>query len=266
MQAGRRRRSRRLGALGVGLVAAVVGVCASLGSSASAQPPARTSAAPAGSSCANPEVTSEMLVPPFSMLSPTPSLHIRLIYLPSGGAQTTEWSVPAGYVICSTRLQLADGSVAPPTYVIPSGTPTPIGGQYDEVVGDPGSALNTITITAAKSPVPPGTNCRYPQESSLIGTVARVGPKSHVSVNVVEVTPTRLQLKLKPHKANLVLCHTAYIFLWLPNPHGYPGQRAVFPVSVKPHGGLSSTVTVPAGSYTPKEGPPQIEAEAFARS
>jgi hypothetical protein len=202
-----------------------------------------------------------MLMPPFSNLNPVQSRHIQLISLPGSGPMTTEWWATPGYLICSAHLQLADGSVASPTYLIPSATPTPIGGQYDEAAGNPGSALNTITITTAKYPVPPGSSCRYPQESSLIGTVSHAGPKSHVSVNVVEVSPTRLRLKLKPHKANLALCPTAYIYLWSP----FPGRRLVFPVSVKPHGGLSSTVTVPAGSYTPKEGPPQIEAQAFAR-
>jgi hypothetical protein len=265
MQTGQRWRSRRLSALGACVVAVVVSVSPSLGSPASAQLPARTSAAGAGSSCANPEVASWALLPTLSNLSLTPGSHIELIPFFGGGPTTTEWLVPAGYFICGTRLQLANGSVAQPTYSFPSGTPTAIGGQYDEAADDPGSALSIITVMAAKSPVPPGSSCRYPQESSLIGTVSHGGPKSRVSVNVVEASPTRLRLKLKPHKANLTLCPTAYIMLWLPGPGGYLVRRLVFPVSVKPHGGLSSTVTVPAGSYTPKEGPPQIEAQAFAR-
>jgi hypothetical protein len=81
----------------------------------------------------------------------------------------------------------------------------------------------------------------------------------------VEVSPTRLQLKLKPHRADLLLCPKADIFLSLTSPNGFPAQRLVFPVSVKPHGGLSSTVTVPAGSYRPAYEPSLVEVAAFAR-
>lgn len=253
------RRSNRVAVLGACFAAVVVAVVilaiAPIASGASAQ---MAVGAP-GASCANPEVGSEQLLPTLASLSFTP--HIDILQFPP----TTEWSVPAGYFICGTRLQLADGSVASPTYVFPSATPTPIGGQYDETAGDPGFALATITVTAAKSPVLPGASCNYPQESTLTGTVSHAGPKSHVSVNVVEVSPTRLRLKLKPHKADLVLCPKAYIFLRLINAEGIPARRLVFPVSVKPHGGLSSTVTVPIGSYTRGEELPLIEAAAFAR-
>jgi hypothetical protein len=256
-------RSNRVAVLGACFAAVVVAVVilaiAPIASGASAQ---MAVGAP-GASCANPEVGGEQLLPTLTSLSFTP--RIDILQFPNGDPTTTEWSVPAGYFICATRLQLADGSVASPTYVFPTATPTPIGGQYDETAGDPGSALATITVTAAKSPVLPGASCDYPQESTLTGTVSHAGPKSHVSVNVVEVSPTRLRLKLKPHKADLVLCPKAYIFLRLINAAGIPARRLVFPVSVKPHGGLSSTVTVPAGSYTRGEELPLIEAAAFAR-
>jgi hypothetical protein len=233
-------------------------------SPANASSSSRTAAAPLGSSCADPEVLS--MGPGDARLSFDPGNHIELIDGPPlayNGPASMEWSVPPGYVICSTRIQLANGSVVPPTDVFPYSTPTPTGGQYDET-SDPASAVNTLTIAAAKSSVAPGTSCNYPQESSLIGTVSHAGPKSQVSVNLVKVSPTVIRLKLKPHKANLILCPKADIYLWLTNAQGIPTERLAYYVSVKPHGGLSSAITIPAGSYNPNY-PQLLEAKAFAR-
>jgi hypothetical protein len=257
MRAGRTWRTRKVPALCVSLAAVMA-----IGASATTTPAHTTSAAP-GSSCANPEVMTEAMPPAGGILDSSPANHLDLVSLPGSGPRTLQWEAHPGYLICATSIQLADGSIATPTYAFPSyPTPLPLGGQYNEATG---SAISGITVKIAKTPAPVGSSCNSPEESTLLGNNPHRSPKSHVSIAVVEDSPTRLQLKLKPHRANLLLCPKADIFLSLTSPTGFPAQRRVFPVSVKPHGGLSSAVTVPAGSYRPTYEPSLVEAVVYAR-
>jgi hypothetical protein len=115
--------------------------------------------------------------PTVPTLAATPGNHIAIggFYTP-GTAAMIEWTVPSGYVICSARVQLADGSWAAPTGLLPHATPTPRGGWYEET-SNPASRFTAVAITAAKSPVAPGTSCNYPIESTFFHTLAKRGPR-----------------------------------------------------------------------------------------
>ena len=191
---------------------------------------------------------------------------------PPGGPGWTDWYVTPGNFICSAKVQLADGSVVSPTDVFPYATPTPTGGQYNET-SNPSSRYSSVTITYAKSKLPLGASCTYPLESSLAQTIAHTGPRPQVLVKLIEVSPVKagapvsLRLKLTPRKRNLTLCPKADINIIVEDAQGHLVQRDVYTVSVKPHGGLSSTITVPVGSYRPGEAihPRLVEAWAYTR-
>ena len=70
-------------------------------------------------------------------------------FYPPGVLSWESWTMKPGYVVCSVRIELVDGSLVPPTTVFPYPTPTPTGGQYDET-SDPASRFSSITIAAAK--------------------------------------------------------------------------------------------------------------------
>ena len=266
MRAGQSKGSRRVAALGASLVVVAVAgaspATAPVASGASGQ----VAATALGSSCADPAMLT-IGYGSTSIVAETPDNGIKALggFGPSYNGSLV-WYAPAGEIICGARIQLADGSVVPPTYVFPYPTPTPNGGQYDETA-DPASRVSTITITAAKPPVPEGKSCNFPIESSLAETIQHVGPRPAILVKLIEVSPVSLRLKLTPRKSNLVLCPKAGLSVWLTDAAGGLVRRVNFYVPVKPHGGLTPVVTVPAGSYNPGENtnPAITEAWAFAR-
>jgi hypothetical protein len=248
------------------LVALAVGVSlAATTGGASAAASTEAASGGLGSSCATPYVLSESYGNTASILTDTDRVGAIGLggFYPPGVLSWESWTMKPGYVVCSVRMQLQDGALVPPTAVFPYPTPTPTGGQYDETA-NPASRFSSITITAARSLVPAGSSCNYPQESSLLNSITHNGPKSHVSVKVVDLSPTSVRLRLTPHSRNLVLCPKADILVSLTSPEGLPVRQLSYYVSVKPHGGLTSAVTIPAGS-NPGEGPRRIEAWAFAR-
>jgi hypothetical protein len=202
------------------------------------------------------------------ILASTPNYQIKWMGdFPPGYPGSMVWYAPPGDIICSARIQLANGSVAPPTNVFPYPTPTPTGGQYDETA-DPASHFSSITLTAAKPPAPAGKSCNFPVESSLAETIQHTGPRPAILVKLIEVSPLSLRLKLTPRKPNLVLCPKADFSVWRTDAQGNPVQRLNFYIPVKPHGGLTPVITVPPGTdYRPGEAtdPVMIEAWAFAR-
>jgi hypothetical protein len=255
--------TRTTKALGACLVAVAVGVSLAAktgGASAAA------STGALGASCATPYVLSEGYGNTAPILTDTDSANVIGLggFYPPGVLSWESWTMKPGYVVCSVRIQLEDGSLVPPTTVYPYPAPTPTGGQYDET-SNPASRFSSITIAAAKSSVPAGSSCNYPQESSLRGTITHNGPKSPVAVKLVDVSPTSVRLKLTPHSSNLVLCPKADILVSLTNAEGLPIKQLSFYVAVKPRGGLTSVVTVPTSHRPPEEGPRRIEARAFAR-
>ena len=270
MGAGRSRRSKEVAALRACLaVVAAVGVSPTITPIASARVPrAGASATGVGSSCADPESVT-LGYDSTHNLAETPGYRIK--WLGGFGPSFTGslvWYAPPGEIICSTRIQLANGSVVPPTYLFPYPTPTPNGGQYDELA-EPASHVSTITLTAAKSPVPAGKSCTFPIESSLGDTIQHTGPRPDILVKLIEVSPASVRLKLTPRKPNLVLCPKADFSVWLTDAQGNPVRRLNFYVPVKPHGGLTPVITIPPGTnYRPgveATDPAMTEAWAFAR-
>lgn len=259
-----RPRRRALGACCLAVVAGM-GLFAALAASAGVSAHAATSGP--GSSCADPESVTVGYGSAAPILASTPDYQIKWMgdFQP-GYPGSMVWYAPPGDIICSTRVQLANGTVAPPTNVFPYPTPTPTGGQYDETA-DPASHFSSITITAAKPPVPEGKSCNFPVESSLAETIQHTGPRPAISVKMIEVSPLALRLKLTPRKPNLLLCPKADLSVWLTDAQGNPIRRVDYYLSVKPHGGLTSVVTVPPSSYRPGENtdPATTEAWAFAR-
>ena len=266
MRAGRSRRSKGVAALGACLAAvAAVGVSPAITPIAGARVGA--SASGIGSSCADPESVTVGYGSAAPILASTPNYQIKWMgdYEP-GYPGSMVWYAPHGDIICSARIQLANGSVAPPTNVFPYPTPTPTGGQYDETA-DPASHFSSITLTAAKPPAPAGKSCNFPVESSLAETIQHTGPRPAILVKMIEVSPLSLRLKLTPRKPNLVLCPKADLSVWLTDAQGNPIRRVDYYLPVKPHGGLTPVVTVPPSSYRPGENtdPATTEAWAFAR-
>jgi hypothetical protein len=256
-------RPRTYGALGACLLALLV-IGASLpSSSASGQ-------GSLGSSCANPEVLSIDSNNKILQFNKGSHIEMAMGNVPARQAIDmgyVEWYTLPGYIICSTRIQLANGSVVPPTHIYPYATPTPIGGQYNET-SDPATFVSVVTGTAARAPVPAGRSCNYGIESSLSQTIAHNGPRPAVSVKLIEVSPTALRLKLTPRKPNLVLCPIADLNLWFTAASGDILRPVIVPVSVKPHGGLTPVVTVPASSYRAGENtdPRAIDVAVYART
>jgi hypothetical protein len=264
MRAGRSWRSKGVATVGACLAAvATVGISPAVTPNASAR--AGIASAGIGSSCADPE--SATVGYGMTILSETPVFHI----LAAGGfgpgdSGSLVWFAPPGEIVCSIRIQLANGSVVPPTYLFPYATPTPEGGQYDEPA-EPVSHVSTVTITAAKPSIPLGRSCKLPIPSSLLDTIQHTGPRPDVLVKLIELSPTTLRLKLTPRIPNLVLCPTADFSVWLTDAQGNSVKRLNFYVPVNAHG-LTSVITIPPGTdYRPGEAtePVLIEAWGFAR-
>jgi hypothetical protein len=264
MRAGRRRRSRRLGALGVCLVAVVVGAGSSLGSSASAQLPARASAATLGSSCAHP-ATVTFKPGEVSNVGSGPA---RIaIEIQTKHPWWVAWVVRAGYIVCSARIQLRDGSWVRPTRLRPYQTPTPWGGEYKEAARSRAS-LRQIVIGAARSPVAAGSSCNYPLASYMtLGGPA--GDTKDISVNILEPgyqgngtgleTTLNFQLEVTIHNPRIVVC-AAGMTVYPLNEEGFvrSNRYKEYPVAIPSHGGLSRVL----GPVSTSGG---ITGQAFAR-
>jgi hypothetical protein len=272
-----RSRSSTRTMLGLGACAAVV-AAVSLGSlavlaAAAKVPVAHPAQAALGSSCANPYILS--VERGGRILIDTEKTNV-IGLLGAGdpnGPQLAEWSTRKGYVVCSARVQLASGALVPPTSIFPYPMPTPLGGQYEET-SDPASRYTAVTVTAAKSPVPAGTNCNYPLVSNISETIAHTGPRPPVTIKLVGLPPgatssptITLRLKVIPRKSHLVLCPKADINIWIEDAKGNLVGHHNYYVSVKPHGGLTSAITVPASYYRLGEAtdPRLIGAAASAR-
>lgn len=173
-----------------------------------------------------------------------------------GSPWLVEWSVKPGYVICNARIQLRNGSLVRPTRLIPYSTPTPTGGEYIEP-HKTHSALGSIVVTSAKSPVPLGSSCNYPLESEwtsrgVVGSGAGdfsieiLGYNPNLPINTPQ--PIRLGVAVKSNR--VAICPKAEIEVFthtqaeITNETPGPGTLHRYSVSMEPQGGESSTVTV----------------------
>jgi hypothetical protein len=162
--------------------------------------------------------------------------------------RSVQWSVRAGYVICSARIQLADGHWVGPTRVNPYPTPTPIGGEYRAPQGPP-SSLRTVIVTAARSPVRPGANCNYPLFSGFAVDGA-ASQKSDLKDFTVKYKLDRESNPGEPGEGALTTFHAEVI---VTNPRivmcrvvvkEFKGSGRSWPLPIGPHGGLSSKITL----------------------
>ncbi len=165
--------------------------------------------------------------------------------------RSVDWSVRAGYVICSARIQLADGRWVGPTRVNPYPTPTPIGGEYTAPQG-PHSSLRGVFVTAAHSPVRPGANCNYP----LFSGFAVDGASSQGSDLKDFTVKYKLDRESKPGEPSVGALTTFQAEVIVTNPRivmcrvvvkEFMGSRPPgrnYPLSIGSHGGLSSRLTL----------------------
>jgi hypothetical protein len=173
----------------------------------------------------------------------------------TGSRWRVEWSLKSGEVICSARIQLRNGSLVQPTRMIPYPTPTPTGGEYAEP-HHARSALSSIVVTYAKSPVRAGSSCDYPLESRWTsqgqgGNTGdfSVGIKGY-NPNLALNTPQRVWLEVTLNNERVAICPQATIEVFthtqaeIDNETPGPGTLHRYSVSMKPEGGDSSTVTV----------------------
>jgi hypothetical protein len=171
----------------------------------------------------------------------------------SGTPRKLTWVVwpEQGNVICSVRIELADGKLGRPTRLLPYSTPTPVGGEYRAPHG-PHSPLRAVIVTAAKSPVPPGSSCNYPVfgSQSVDGAPAEGADTKDLSVTVKVVSdpnpgstePTRLRLEVDIHNPRVVICR-AFLTVVPSDGHG----AKTIPVSITSGGTVTSEdIEVPA--------------------
>jgi hypothetical protein len=224
--------------LGTCLVAGLMGLVPSAGS-------ARATAT--GSTCAHPWQAD------YRVGGPNGHFDGDLTLIRMGSAlgpipQSVDWSVRAGYVICSARIQLADGHWVGPTRVEPYATPMPIGGEYTAPQG-PHSPLRTVIVTAARSPVPPGANCNYP----LFSGFAVDGATSQKSDTKDFTVKHKLDSENQPREAGEGNSTTFQAEVIVTNPrivmcrvvvNEFKGSGRSWPLTIGPHGGLSSRLTL----------------------
>ena len=171
----------------------------------------------------------------------------------SGEPRNLTWDVKPGNLICSVRIQLGDGQWVRPTKLFPYRTPTPIGGEYQAPSGAH-SPLKLAVVTAARSPVPPGTSCNYPVYSTeaVDGAPGQGSDTKDFGVNVRTISETNpgepipgakttLSLVVTVHDPRVELCH-AYIAAIAPD-FSHEDEHLVH---ISSHGGESSAVTIPA--------------------
>lgn len=230
--------NRTLAMLGTCLVVGLVGLVLSASS-------ARATAT--GSTCAHPWQADYRVGGPNGQFEGDQTL-IRMGSALGPIPQSVDWSVRAGYVICSARIQLADGHWVGPTRVNPYPTPTPIGGEYTAPPG-PHSPLRTVIVTAARSPVPPGANCNYPLFSGFAVDGAH-SQKSDIKDFTVEY---KRDSETKPGEPSVGALTTFQAEVIVTNPrivmcrlvvNEFKGSRRSWPLTIGPHSGLSSRLTL----------------------
>ena len=238
-------RLRQMALMAVGLLATAVVVTPAVGGSA-----ARAVSSGLGSSCAYPWRASYVVGGPGGGFEGDQK-HIEM----GGTPRKLTWDVwPAhGNVICSVRIELADGRLARPTKLEPYTTPTPTGGEYRPPHG-PHSPLRAVFVTAAKSSVPPGASCNYPVYGSLsINGVPDVGGDAkglNANINVVSdpepgsSEPMRLRLEVHITNPRIVICRA---YMTAIPPHGNAETAKTYPVTITPGGIVTSEdVEVPS--------------------
>lgn len=182
------------------------------------------------------------------------------IYM-SGTPRSLSWVVvrPRS-IVCSVRIQLADGRSVAPTKLLPYSTPTPTGGEYKAPHGSH-SPLRQIIVTAARSPVPPGSSCNYPvlSSQSVDGAPSNGSDTKDYSVKVKVVSETNpgepkpgafmtLRLVVTIHNPRIEICR-AVLTVFPLNPEGFirAATAEAHPVVISPGGTVSSgDVVVPA--------------------
>jgi hypothetical protein len=230
-----RRRPRTYGALGACLTALFV-IGASLpASSADGQ-------ASLGSSCAHPWQAIYRVGGSNGGFEGDQT-HIHM----SGTPRVFQWLVyrQPRSVICSARIQLADGRWVGPTALYPYTTPTPTGGEYKA----PHAPLRTAIVTAARSPVPPGASCNYPIFSgeAVDGFPSQRSDTKDFAIKrkidsetkpgeAAEGDFTTFQAEVIAYNPRLVMCRLSV--------SEFLGSGHTFPLHVGPHGGLSSKLTL----------------------
>jgi hypothetical protein len=151
------------------------------------------------------------------------------------------WSGPGAEdtdIICSVRIQRRDGSWVGPTRLRPYPTPTPVGGEYVETT-DPSTQFRQVVVKFAKSPVPRGANCNYPQQSRVGGAMQK-GLSAAFRVDTPE--PGMDEVAVTVHDPNTVICR----IIAEEEGQAPPGVGSLyehirsFPISIGPHGGISS--------------------------
>jgi hypothetical protein len=151
------------------------------------------------------------------------------------------WSGPGAEdtdIICSARIQLRDGRWVGPTRLRPYPTPTPVGGEYRETT-DPNTQFQQVVVAFAKAPVPRGANCNYPQQSRVGGTMQK-GLSAAFRSNTPE--RGRSEVAVTIHNPNVVICR----IVAEEEGQAPPGVGSLFehirsfPITIGPHGGLSS--------------------------
>jgi hypothetical protein len=229
-----RHRPRTYGALGACLAALIVIGASQLVSSASGQ-------SGSGSSCAHPWQAIYRVGGPGGGFEGDQT-HIHM----SGTPRLLNWlAYRPRSVICSARIQLANGRWVGPTALYPYTTPTPTGGEYKA----PHAPLRTAIVTAARSPVPPGASCNYPIFSGL----AVDGFPSQRSDTKDFTVKFKLDSETKPGEASEGDFTTFQAEVIASNPRlvmcrlvvsEFKGSGRVYPLSISPHGGLSSRLTL----------------------
>jgi hypothetical protein len=212
-----------------------------------------TSASTTGSTCAHPWTATYLVGGPGGGFEGDQhAIHM------SGTPRSLSWvAIRPRSVICSVRIQLADGRIVAPTKLLPYSSPTPTGGEYRAPHGTH-SPLRQIVVTAARSPVPPGASCNYPvlSSQSVDGAPSTGSDTKDFSVKVKVVSdpapgtkaPMSLQLVVTIHNPRIEICR-AVLTVYPPNPEGYIRAETaeVHPVAISPSGTVtSSDVVVPS--------------------
>jgi hypothetical protein len=156
------------------------------------------------------------------------------------------WSGPGAEdtdIICSARIQRRDGSWVGPTRLRPYPTPTPIGGEYLETT-EANTQFRQVIVKFAKSSVPRGSSCDYPQQSRVGGTMQK-GLSAAFRVDTPE--PEMDEVAVTVHDPNIVICQA------VAEEEGQadPGVNTLyehirsFPITIGQRGGASSPVPRP---------------------
>lgn len=233
--------------LSVGLCLA--GLLLSLAPSALAGAPRHPTAL--GSSCAHPITATLRRGEPYVVYQHQHIIETEYRHLIPGVDAIVGWYGWSGLgaedtdIICSARVQRSDGSWVGPTRLRPYPTPTPVGGEYIETT-DASTRYRQVVVKFAKSPVPRGANCDYPQQSRVGGTMQE-GLSAAFRVDTPE--PEMDEVAVTVHDPNTVICQA------VAEEEGQadPGEGSLyehirsFPITIGPRGGISSPLPRPTG-------------------